>query len=278
MDKEDMIEAGILTEEPMEETGAETAPQEETGEENPETEAAGEESGAPSAADSHTAEENSQTAENEPAPFALGVQYGGETRSLNEQEATDYAEKGMEYEAITPMLDKLRMLAAGCGKELGDMVDELLQSHDDARYRQLLEEASGNEQIARRLLEVEQAERQRTYETKKQETAAAAQSQREQLTQRLASEFVELKAEFPEVGEFKSIPESVVNTAIRQGIHLMDAYGRWERAERRRVQDAKDSASKAAASSTGSQRDLPPTGNPDPMLAALERGLGAGLN
>ena len=273
MEKEDMIEAGILTEEPTEEGGAETAPQEETGAENPETAEAGEESGAPAAEDSKPAEKT-----DEPAPFALGVQYGGETRSLNEQEATDYAEKGMEYEAITPMLDKLRMLAAGCGKELGDMVDELLQSHDDARDRQLLEEASGNEQIARRLLEVEQAERQRTYETKKQETAAAAQSQREQLTQRLASEFVELKAEFPEVGEFKNIPESVVNTAIRQGIHLMDAYGRWERAERRRVQDAKDSASKAAASSTGSQRDLPPTGNPDPMLAALERGLGAGLN
>ena len=117
MDKEDMIEAGIITEEPTEEAVEETAPQEETGAENPETEAAGEESGAPSAEDSHTAEENSQTVENAPAPFALGVQYGGETRSLNEQEATDYAEKGMEYEAITPMLDKLRMLAAGCGKE-----------------------------------------------------------------------------------------------------------------------------------------------------------------
>ena len=88
---------------------------------------------------------------------------------------------------------------------------------------------------------------------------------------------MEAAKEFPELKEFKDLPESVVNTAIRSGIHLMDAYGRWRRAEDRKIGAAKETAAKAAASSTGSQKDIPPQNDPDPVLAALDRGLNAAL-
>lgn len=229
------------------------------------------------------AEETPAPAENAekeavPAPFSLGVQWEGTTRTLSEREATEYAEKGMRYEQLTPTLEKLQLMAAGYDKGLEEMVDELLAGHDAARLQQLTAEADGNEEIARRLLKAEQAERKHAFEQRQRAAAGEAQSQRDALTQRLAGEFSEMKEEFPDIREFKDIPQSVVNTAIRQGIHLMDAYGRYERAERRRTQAAADTAARAAKSSIGSQRDIPPTGESDPLLTALERGLSAGLS
>lgn len=257
-----------------EETAAEET--EATAEEQPaaeETEAAEQ----PTPQEETAAEETPQEGVGDPVPFQLGVQFHNEHRTLTEEEAVGYAEKGMLYDEMTPLLDKLRLMAAGCDKTLPEMVDALMASHDNARLQQLTEEAGGNEEIARRLLKAEQDERQRTFERRQAESAGAEQSQREQLTQRLAAEYVETAKEFPELKEFKEIPESVVNTAIRSGIHLMDAYGRWKRAEERKIGAAKETAARAAASSTGSQKDIPPQNDPDPVLTALDRGLNAAL-
>lgn len=277
MEENDILQAEeTATEETTTEAAAEDTAPAEAAEETAEEGAGAPEETAATAAPEQT-DGTGDTGAGEAPPFQLGVQCHGEHRTLTEEEAVGYAEKGMLYDEMTPMLDKLRLMAAGCDKTLPEMVDELMASHDNARLQQLMTETGGNEEIAKRLLQAEQAERQRTFERKQAESATAEKSQREQLTQRLAAEYVEAAKEFPELKEFKDIPESVVNTAIRSGIHLMDAYGRWRRAEDRRIGAAKETAAKAAASSTGSQKDIPPQNDPDPVLAALDRGLNAAL-
>lgn len=272
MEENDIIQAEDTAAEETTTTAEDTAPAEAAEETTEEGAGAPEESAAPEKTD-----DAGDTGAEEAPPFQLGVQFHDEHRTLTEEEAVGYAEKGLLYDELTPMLDKLRLMATGCNKSLPEMVDELMESRDTARLQQLMAETGGNEDIAKRLLKAEQDERQRTFERQKAETATAEKSHREQLTQRLAAEYVEAAKEFPELKEFGDIPESVVNTAIRSGIHLMDAYGRWRRAEDRKIGAAKETAAKAAASSTGSQKDIPPQNDPDPVLAALDRGLNAAL-
>lgn len=276
MEENDILQAEETAAAAVTEAAAEDTAPAEAAEETAEEGAGAPEEDAATAAPEQT-DGTGDTGAGEAPPFQLGVQFHDEHRTLTEEEAVGYAEKGMLYDELTPMLDKLRLMAAGCDKTLPEMVDELMASHDNARLQQLMTETGGNEEIAKRLLQAEQAERQRTFERKQAESATAEKSQREQLTQRLAAEYVEAAKEFPELKEFKDLPESVVNTAIRSGIHLMDAYGRWRRAEDRKIGAAKETAAKAAASSTGSQKDIPPQNDPDPVLAALDRGLNAAL-
>lgn len=264
MEENDIIQAEDTATEETTTTAEDTAPAEAAEETTEEGAGAPEES-----------EDAENTGAEEAPPFQLGVQFHDEHRTLTEEEAVGYAEKGLLYDELTPMLDKLRLMATGCNKSLPEMVDELMESRDTARLQQLMAETGGNEDIAKRLLKAEQDERQRTFERQKAETATAEKSHREQLTQRLAAEYVEAAKEFPELKEFGDIPESVVSAAIRSGIHLMDAYGRWRRAEDRKIGAAKETAAKAAASSTGSQKDIPPQNDPDPVLAALADGLRA---
>jgi hypothetical protein len=158
--------------------------------------------------------------------FCLPVKFNKQDYQLTLEEATAYAQKGMKFDTVEPMLDKLKALAQQHGLGVRELVDTLCG-----------------------------------------EDVPAISDE-----QRLADDFCRLREECPDVTAFEAIPDSVIRTALDEGIPLLDAYLRHEHRERVRVEAATDAARKASASSAGAQRsELTPT--PDPAVQAMLQGV-----
>lgn len=74
----------------------------------------------------------------------------------------------------------------------------------------------------------------------------------EDITDRLAEEFLALTEEFPRLLHPGDLPEGVLDTAAREGIPLLDAYLRHRWQEEKKVAAATDSRRRAAQCSAGS--------------------------
>lgn len=247
---------------------AETAPQEEA--ESAATAAAESTDSTQDAPDTTPAADEGETVQK---PVTIPIQYNHESRELTLEEAQALAQKGLKFDELTPTLEKIRFLAAANGKSLQDMVDALVESQDKQVYQALLEECDGNESLANRLFEAEKAKRQSLYEDSRRQETAAAQKAKDDLAARLASEFLELKAEFPELSEFSAVPGSVLDMAVK-GVNLTDAYLRYQHTESKKAAAAKASQEAAAKASAGSQAaGGGETVNPtiDAMLAGIWR-------
>ena len=158
--------------------------------------------------------------------FCLPVKFNKQDYQLTLEEATAYAQKGMKFDTVEPMLDKLKTLAQQHGLGVRELVDTLCGEDGPA--------VSDEE--------------------------------------RLADDFCRLREECPDVSGFDALPESVIKTALHEGISLLDAYLRHEHRERMRVGAATDAARKASAASAGAQRsELTPT--PDPAVQAMLQGV-----
>jgi hypothetical protein len=59
--------------------------------------------------------------------FCLPVKFNKQDYQLSKEEATAYAQKGMKFDTIEPMLDKLKGLAQQNGVGLGELVDALCE-------------------------------------------------------------------------------------------------------------------------------------------------------
>lgn len=90
-----------------------------------------------------------QEPETEPAPVTIPVRYNHEDRELTLEEATRYAQLGLQQDA---QLQRLNRLAADNDKTLQQLIGDLEQSYREQVYAGLLEECGGNEAVARRLL------------------------------------------------------------------------------------------------------------------------------
>ena len=74
----------------------------------------------------------------------------------------------------------------------------------------------------------------------------------EDVTHRLAEEFLALTQEFPRLVSPADLPEGVLDTAAREGIPLLDAYLRYRWQEEKKVAAATESRRRAAQCSAGS--------------------------
>lgn len=74
----------------------------------------------------------------------------------------------------------------------------------------------------------------------------------EDVTDRLATEFIALTAEFPHLVSPTELPDSVLDTAAEEGIPLLDAYLRYRWQEEKKVAAANATRRRAATSSAGS--------------------------
>ena len=74
----------------------------------------------------------------------------------------------------------------------------------------------------------------------------------EDVTHRLAEEFLALTQEFPQLVNPGDLPDGVLDTAAQEGIPLMDAYLRYRWQEEKKVAAATESRRHAAQCSAGS--------------------------
>ena len=211
----------------------------------------------------------------EATPITVPVRYRHESRALTLDEASAWSQKGMCYE---PIYEELRHLAVTMGKSVPEFVETLKAANEHSLYDRLLEEAGGNEDVAKRLLELEKQKFNAAYDASKNADLDAEKSEGAALQERLAADFEELSAEYPEVTEFKQIPQAVVKLAIDRKIPLMDAYARHLRAENKKISAAAQSAATAATASTGSQAGAADGHPADAAETAFLRGLSAAMH
>ncbi len=213
-----------------------------------------------------------QPADEAPAP-TVAVRYNHEDRELSMDEARTYAQMGMRYESLTPTLDKLRMMAAGRGQNLAEFVDAWSAADERATLEQYLQKTGGDRETAEKLMRMEQAERRSVCEERDRQDQKADEDARTAVTERLASEFIELQGEFPELTTIEGVPDAVVRDATKNGRHLLDAYLRYQRAESKKIERNAAATAQAAAAAVGSQNDVPTVGGKDAATEAMLRGL-----
>ena len=97
----------------------------------------------------------------------------------------------------------------------------------------------------------------------------------EDITHRLAEEFLALTEEFPRLVSPADLPEGVLDTAAREGIPLLDAYLRYRWQEEKKVaaslQARQQAAERSAGSLSRSAADTPP--EQDAFLRAFRSAL-----
>lgn len=92
---------------------------------------------------------------------------------------------------------------------------------------------------------------------------------------RLAEEFIRLSEEFPDLRDPDELPDAVLDTAVREGIPLLDAYLRFRWQEEKRIASAARHQQEAAQRSAGSLQQG--AEDPQPGQAAFLRAFRAAL-
>lgn len=220
---------------------------------------------------------NGESANAEPS-FGLEVKYNKTNRTLSRDEAKDYAEQGMFYaETVKPLYNKLDYIAAQRGLSIAEVVDRLMNSDEEHHRQELIERFGEDSGVIDDLMKVYRDGQKQKYDrivADRQKAADEAEArERESLEARLASEFSELRGEFPEVKEFKELP-TAVKVEAANGRDLLSAYLRYRHSEGKKIADAQTSSEAAAKATTGTGKtDEPATDSIDDafITGALRR-------
>lgn len=218
--------------------------------------------------------DNEGTAEPE---FSLDVKYNKATRSLSRDEAVDFAEQGIFYnDTVKPLYNKLDYIAAQRGCSIPELVDGLLAGDEDNHRKELAETLGADNPVIEELMKVYRNEQKEKYEKVLSDRKSAEENAEKEkqisLEKRLAKEFAELKAEFPEIAEFSALPKEVKAEAA-EGRDLLSAYLRYTHKENKKAAAAEQAEKAAAKASTG-QAATPPIETEDSVVSAFLRGFG----
>lgn len=208
-----------------------------------------------------TATDPAATTPQEEPEDLITYRFNHERKTVSRAEAPKMIQKLLkaqqEAEKSVPLLDKLRFLAEAGGKTPEDFLDSLEAGYDKAEYKRFLDSAGGNEEIAKRLVEIGKKERQQKFKTTAQLREEQSKQKEENATKRMGEELADLQEEFPDIKEFKDVPESVVKEALDTDVSLLDCYLRYLHRNEKKAAAQKDSQAKAAGSSAGSMRGEP---------------------
>lgn len=175
---------------------------------------------------------------------------GDEVRTLNRDEATHYAQRGIELESVYQKLDYVAV-------SLGVTVDEFLKNQLDSRedaYRKELETKVSDPATLEELMGLYRTREKEKYEQVILGRKTEQENARQTKESKVADDFLKLQQEFPEVADFKSLPEGVKKAAAR-GENLLGAYLLHLHREGQAVKKAEENAKVAAKASTGSMNN-----------------------
>lgn len=245
------------------ETSADTIPQQEPSAEQEAEKAA--DAGAPQPTEEQATANSSEneTAEEKETPpdFGLEINYNHETRVLSRDDAAAYAQIGMKFkdsgidiDTVKPLYNKLDYIAAQRGQTIEEVVDRLFAEDENSHRQELVDKFGEESGVIDDLMKVYREGQKQKYDKivadRKDAAQKAERDKRESLEARLASEFSELKAEFPELAEFSQLPKEV-KTDAANGRDLMSAYLRYMHRENKKIAAAKSSEETAAKATTG---------------------------
>ena len=266
------------------ENSADTIPQQEPSAEQEAEKAV--DSGAPQPDDSKAAADSSEnlSADEQEAPqeYGLEVNYNHETRVLSRDDAATYAQIGMKFkdsgidiDTVKPIYNKLDYISAQRGCSVQELVDGLLTGDEENHRKELSETLGADNPVIEELMKVYRNEQKEKYEKvlldRKSAKDNAEKEKQISLEKRLAGEFAELKAEFPEIADFSALPKEVKAEAAN-GRDLLSAYLRYTHKENKKTAAAQLTEKAAAKASTG-QAATPPAETEDSVVSAFLRGF-----
>lgn len=166
--------------------------------------------------------------ENSEQKTGITLKFNKELREIPYGEAVVLAQKGLKYDSILPEWGRLKVLAQESGKSIADYLSQAEKSSLNARREQLLLECGGNEAVADRLLELE--------------NAAGTSGQ-----------LLELKREFPEIESLEALPDGVKALCEDLSVSPLNAMLLYNHRAARAAAEAAAKQHSAASSSLGSQ-------------------------
>ena len=178
------------------------------------------------------------------------VKYNKEHVTLSREDAIRYAQMGMKYDTVRPMLDTLHAVAAREGKTLTAYVEGLAEGATPSVTACAVPPPPKEEAIP----------------------SVACGDDSTAIADRLAEDYLTLCREIPTVGAFDALPPAVLSEAAESGISLLDAYLRYEHRERARIAADTAAAAAAAEHSLGSQ-----AAGASPDITAAERAMLRGV-
>ena len=166
----------------------------------------------------------------------IEVKFNKQLRHLSESEARDFAEKGMKYDSLIPVLDRLKGLSPDSSMSLAQLVDHLFKEREERASMEQNEQNEGRQN-------------------------------------RLTAQFIELKSKFPEVN-IREIPKSVIEQSLKGEISLYYAYLGYLHGEKVKAERSSVAQEKASAAATGGLKDSPDRLS-SPEIAAMLKGIWA---
>jgi len=219
-----------------------------------------------SAADDNGADAEGQEIEAEPF---LTTRYNHEVKRLNREEAEDLVQIGMHSK---PHLDRLRYFAAlSGGASLKSALDKLISAQENVIRADISKKVSDPD-LVETLVATKLAEFKEKAGQQAQAEKEAHNAEGDNINRRLATEFVELQKDFPEVTAFDALPKAVKREAAEGNIPLKYAYALHLQREQAKITAAEKAAKTAATASTGSAKsDVADGTNPEiaQMMSAL---------
>jgi len=228
--------------------------------------------------ESETSETEDTTTTPEADDFALDIRYNGQNQTLNREQATTLAQKGMNYDKINeklqqalnnPVLKVLESNAKKAGMSVEDYANRMAQFQDTMNIQQIAKEFKSQHQDASD--EVATAYANEVYKNrladiaKQDAEAAKASEQAEQ--NKLIAEVQAFTARFPDV-DIEKLPADVIDD-INAGTPLMEAYLSYENQQLRNRLSNHDTNVKNKNNSVGKVSDNSGSDKTDPFLEGL---------
>ncbi len=226
MDKEIALEETTPTEQPNEQTVANDLPVQDEGE--------------------------SMT--DEPKELKIPIKYNKQHIELSVEQASELAQKGMKFDDMRSVMDKLSYLSASTGKSTQRLIDDLFDEKEKELSDRVREMAGDDEALFSKLLEYEHSKHQKAYEKVLGKQSDIEDFNRNAENERIAEQFIELSKEFPEIEKVSAVPKQTFEIALKNNISLFDAHLRYKHYEDAKIKRAEKEQEFAALSSAGSQQ------------------------
>lgn len=203
--------------------------------------------------DSQQSSEKSESEESDEPSFT--VRYNHEDKKLTVSEARRYAQLGMKYEQTKGLYDRLDYGAALAGVSVDKFVENAIMKPEEEHRKHLVEmygEDSEDVEIGMNIFRAKQkADYQKIIDDRKANEDKAAKKEKTDTLSRLADEYLELKAEIPDIADYNDLPDSVIKEAASGKRDLLSAYLRYERKEKAKIEAAQKTEKAASTATAG---------------------------
>lgn len=188
---------------------------------------------------------NDNNAEND-LPF-LEIKYNHEKKGLSREEAAIWAQKGIHYEDTYNAIERYATLK---GQSVKEFIKGLETTEDENYRNKLIEKFGNDEDTIGKMMELHNINKEKTLSSARESRRKAAEAEEQSTNARIAKEFTEMKAEYPELTEFTALPDEVKKAAI-SGKSLEHAYLKHIHSENKKINAAQQQQAEAAKKSTG---------------------------